>query len=152
MTTLVIKPELEMAPAQVVLERIDGLHYEPPGETLRYGENLFRGFPRVADAEMPRLAVFVLMRAGGPPRRMLAPSAALLPVTVGVFIRGLPREFETYEDFARVLWFHLNGTDQRNLPRGYHKFECQESEPEWAGLDGAGHPVWTINVILEREE
>jgi hypothetical protein len=152
MTALVVKPELYTAPSRVVVDRLDGYHFEPPGLTLSYGENLFRGFPRTADdtSGVPEAAVFVLTRSGGPLRRSSPKS--MLPSLVSVFLRGLPREFEQFEDFARVLWAHLNATDLRALPAGWHKLDCQESEPEWNGLDGVGHPLWTINLTLEREE
>lgn len=152
MPALTYKPELWLTPARVVVDRLDGYNFDPPGLTLSYGENLFRSFPRTADetSGIPHAAVFVLLRSGGPLRRSSPKS--MLPSLVSVFLRGLPREFEVFEDFARVLWAHLNATDLASLPTGYHKLNCQDSEPEWNGLDGVGHPLWTINITLEREE
>lgn len=145
------------APSTAVCSLMDGQTLNPPspGIPLSLGVNLFRGYVRApvsaSIGEVPAIAVFVLCLGGTKPvHYMSSPSQRTdrLYASVRVFVRMEPNRFGDGEDMARSVWRLL----QRNIPNGYLECKCEMSEPEFLGPDDTEHPVWTINLRLEREE
>jgi hypothetical protein len=142
-------PTLIVAPSKRLVQAIDG-KFLSEDIKMRYGENLYRGYPRIVDdVSVPHMATFVLTRAGEAPDRMRSPQKARLASLMGVYFRGEPNRFEESEDAVRVLWWHLH---TMSIPAPFTECVCQDSEPEWNGADITGHPLWTINVRMIREE
>lgn len=144
-----VNPTLVTAPSAAIVHALDGVMFEPARVRLQYGENLYRSYPRIADDNVPHIAVFVLTRTGEPPAPMRSPQLSFLSSLVSVYLRGEPGRFEESEDLARLVWWYLHTME---MPPQYVDCRCQEAEPEWNGTDAAGHPQWTINLRMKREE
>lgn len=135
------------SPSQAVVDAIDGTLLSP-GVRFEAGANLYRAYPRDPDANMPPVAAFVLLRSGEAVKWRLS-DATELSSLVTVYIRGEPQNFEQGEELSRSMWSFLHTLPP---PSDYRDCQVMDSEPEFAGLGGAGHPNWFVNLRLIREE